>query len=167
MLECYIQQLRHYFFTVTLIILFNYVSLRLQILTCYRRCKFQQTSRSEIQFKVKFESCDFVLIKHVQNFEKENTIPETIREISVASCSKPYARLNFTAISVPMRENRQEIEIFRLYLSNAIFAMLQTLLALLHEEIVYIFAKLNAVHTATFYIVLYFITYSQRIMFEI
>jgi hypothetical protein len=60
---------------------------------------------SEIQFKVKFESCDFVLIRHVWSFEKENTIPETITETWVTSRSKPYARLNFTAVIVPKRES--------------------------------------------------------------
>jgi hypothetical protein len=38
--------------------------------------------------------------------KKGNTIPQTITEMWVASSSKPYARLNFTVINVPKRENK-------------------------------------------------------------
>lgn len=55
----------------------------------------------EIQLKVIFVSCDFVLNRYVWNVEKENTIPETVTETCVASWSKHYTRLNFTAINVP------------------------------------------------------------------
>lgn len=58
----------------------------------------------EIELKVKFVSCDFVLIRRVWNFEKENTVPETITEACVASCSKRYTRLNFTAINVTRKK---------------------------------------------------------------
>ena len=58
----------------------------------------------ETQLKVKFVSCDFVLIRHVWNFEKENTVSETITETCVASCSKCYTGLNFTAMNLPRKK---------------------------------------------------------------
>jgi hypothetical protein len=46
-------------------------------------------------------SCDFVLIRHVWNFEKEKTVPEAITETWVETCSKRYTRFNFAPVNVP------------------------------------------------------------------